>query len=467
MLTYTLEKGRGKSLYAALYEHIRSDIAAGILAAGTRLPSKRALAANLGVSVVTVENAYAQLIAEGYAEARERSGVYVCQIGVSLPSQGAALPAIAEQAHQRSLFDLSGGGGEDVPFPFSVWTKTMRAVISELGKEVLKPVDFRGAPELRQAIAAHLYQSRGLRVSPEQIVVGAGNEYLYGLLVQLLGRGRRYAVEDPGYRKITGIYTANDVEICHIPLDKEGMDVRALRGSCADIAHISPAHHFPTGIVMPIRRRGALLDWAYAQPGRYIIEDDYDSELRHTGKPVPPLFSLDGQERVLYLSTFSQTIAPSLRIAYVCLPPHLLTRLRERLGFYTCAVPTFEQYTLARFIASGDYERHLNRLRKRYRDKRALILSQIADSPLCGRCSVVEENAGTHFLLRLQTACSDAELKRRAAEQGLSVRFLSDYQTEKTNTGSVIFNYACMDTAKVPNALREIAGLLQADSTNS
>ncbi len=467
MLTYPLEKGRGKSLYAALYEHIREDISAGVLTAGTRLPSKRALAANLGVSVVTVENAYAQLIAEGYAEARERSGVYVCQIGVPLPPQGAALPSIAETAPQRSLFDLSGGGGEDVPFPFSVWAKTMRAVISELGKDILKPVDFRGAEELRRAIAAHLYQSRGLRVSPEQIVVGAGNEYLYGLLVQLLGRGRRYAVEEPGYRKITGIYAANEVEICHIPLDKEGMSVRALRESRADIAHISPAHHFPTGIVMPIRRRGALLDWAYAQSGRYILEDDYDSELRHTGKPVPPLFSLDTQERVLYLSTFSQTIAPSLRIAYVCLPPHLLTRLQERLGFYTCAVPTFEQYTLARFIASGDYERHLNRLRKRYRDKRTLILSQIADSPLCGRCGIVEENAGTHFLLRLHTPVPDAELKRRAAEQGLSVRFLSDYQTREENTGSMIFNYACMDTARVPDALRRLAGLLQADSTSS
>lgn len=470
MLTYTLEKGRGKSLYAALYEHIRKDIFTGALAAGTRLPSKRALAANLGVSVVTVENAYAQLIAEGYAEARERSGVYVCQIGMPLPPQDAAPPVASEEQPKESLLDLSSGGGEDVPFPFSVWAKTMRGVISDLGKDILKPVDFRGAWELRQAIAAHLYQSRGLRVSPEQIVVGAGNEYLYGLLVQLLGRGRCYAVEDPGYPKITGIYTANDVTVAHIPLDEEGMSVQALRESGAEIAHISPAHHFPTGIVMPVRRRNALLTWAYAQPERYILEDDYDSELRHTGKPVPPLFSLDTRERVLYLSTFSQTIAPSLRIAYVCLPPHLLTRLRERLSFYTCAVPTFEQYTLARFIDSGDYERHLNRLRKRYRDKRALILSQIEESPLHGRCSVVEENAGTHFLLHLQTSQSDAALKLAAAERGLSVRFLSDYQTRREDTGSMIFNYACLDTSRVPEALQTLAALTEqthADSTSS
>lgn len=467
MLTYTLEKGRGKSLYASLYEHIRKDISTGALPAGTRLPSKRTLAANLGVSIVTVESAYAQLIAEGYAEARERSGVYVCQIGTPTVLSNEQAAVTAQEQTQQMLFDLSSGGGEDTPFPFSVWAKTMRAVISEQGKNILKPVDFRGAWELRQAIAGHLYQSRGLRVSPEQIVIGAGNEYLYGLLVQLLGRKGCYAVEDPGYRKISGIYSANDVDICHIPLDREGMSVQALNESGANIAHISPAHHFPTGIVMPIRRRNALLEWAYAKPDRYIIEDDYDSELRHSGKPVPPLFSLDAHERVLYLSTFSQTIAPSLRIGYVCLPKQLLTRLRERLGFYTCAVPTFEQYTLAKFISSGDYERHINRLRKRYRDKRALILTQIEQSPLNGRCTVMEENAGTHFLLHLNTDCSDAELKRRAALRGLSVRFLSDYRMREMDTGSLIFNYACIDTEKVPEALRILAQLIQTDSTSS
>ena len=171
---------------------------------------------------------------------------------------------------------------------------------------------------------------------------------------------------------------------------------------------------------------------------------------------------------MLYLSTFSQTIAPSLRIAYVCLPPSLLERLRQRLGFYTCAVPTFEQYTLARFIASGDYERHINRLRKRYRDKRTLILAQIGESPLCGRCSVVEENAGTHFLLRLKTPCSDAELKQRALARGLSLRFLSDYRTQPGDTGSMIFNYACLDTQRVPAALETLADVIgQADSTSS
>lgn len=460
MLTYTLEKGSGKSMYAALYEFIREDIRAGRLPAGSRLPSRRTLAANLGVSTVTVESAYAQLIAEGYAESKERSGVFVCAIGSALPRPQRSASVCIEQRRERTALDLSGGGGEDVPFPFSVWARTMRTVISERGEKLLHPVDFRGARELREAIADHLYRVRGLLVSPEQIVVGAGNEYLYGLMVQLLGRDKRYAVEDPGYPKITGIYQANDVSVSHIPLDGEGMSVGALEESGADIAHISPAHHFPTGIVMPARRRSELLAWAYAQPDRFILEDDYDSELRHSGKPVPPLFSLDSQQRVLYLSTFSQTIAPSLRIAYVCLPPQLLMRLRERLSFYSCAVPTFEQYTLAHFIASGDYERHLNRLRKRYREKRTILLSQIEQSPLHGRCRVIEENAGTHFLLQLQTAVADTVLKQRAAESGLAVRFLSDYRTQGGSTGCMVFNYACLDTDRVPSALETLSALL-------
>ena len=463
MLTYTLEKDRGQSLYTSLYRHIRADIAVGVLKAGDRLPSKRALAANLGVGVVTVETAYAQLIAEGYARAVERSGVYVCAIGDTARPASVPLPPEPDTPPQKPLLDLSGGGGEDVPFPFSVWVKTMRTVMAEQGQQILRPVDFRGAPELRRAISDHLYESRGMRVPPERIIVGAGNEHLYGLMVGLLGRQRIYAAEDPGYRKITEIYNVNDVTLRYIPLDEEGLSVCALEKSGADIVHISPAHHYPTGIVMPIRRRNELLRWAYAQPERYILEDDYDSELRHSGTPVPPLFSMDSRERVLYLSTFSQTIAPSLRIAYVCLPGTLMERFCSTLGFYTCAVPTFEQYTLAKFISSGAYEKHLNRLRKRYRDKRERLMELVAESPLGAHCHILEAGAGTHFLLQLQSKLSDAELRETAKERGLSVRFLSDYQSVPTDSGSLIFNYACLDLDRVPAALEILAELCRGE----
>lgn len=458
MFAYTLKKEPGQSLYEALYAHIRDEILEGHLLEGERLPSKRALAAHLGVSVITVESAYAQLVAEGYVQARERSGFYVCSIGGALPIPPLPRPIVPEEPKKPPLLDLSRGGGEDVPFPFSVWVRTMRAVIGEKDKEILRPVDFRGAPELRQAIADHLYQTRGLRVSPENIVVGAGNEQLYGLLIQLLGRQRIFAVEDPGHRAISGIYRANDVALRPIPLDGEGLSVTALAASDANVVHISPAHHYPTGIVMPIRRRKALLDWAGARG--YIIEDDYDSELRHSGRPLPPLFSLDGRERVLYLSTFSQTIAPSLRIAYVCLPPHLLTRLRDKLGFYTCAVPTFEQHTLARFIASGAYEKHVNRLRKRLRDKRTQLLADLAAGPMGGKCTVEEAAAGAHFLLCLKTNLPDETIRARCAALGLALRFLSDYQQCDPRPGCLIVNYTCLRPEDFRRAMALLAGVL-------
>lgn len=457
MLTYTLKKTPGHPLYEQLYQSIRDDIAAGRLPAGSRLPSKRVLAAHLGVSVVTVESAYAQLLAEGYAEARPRSGVYVCAIGSSVPVQPPHMPSLPQPSAPEPLFDLSGGTGEDVPFPASVWVRTMREVIAD--KRLMQPVDFAGAPELRAAIAAHLEQARGLRVSPEQIFIGAGTEYLYGLIVQLLGRRLRYAVEDPGYRKISGIYAANDVTVCPIGLDSEGLSVEALRASGAQIAHISPAHHYPTGIVMPIGRRQELLHWAEEQEGRWILEDDYDSEFRFVGRPIPTLFSIDEAQRVIYLNTFSKTIAPSIRISYMILPPRLMEVYREKLGFYACTVSGFEQYTLAKFMAQGRYEQHLSRMKARYRQKRDAVIAMLRSSPLADRVEIMEQDAGLHFLVRLDTRLPDAALRSRAAEQGVRLALLSDYYSARSSAPQhiVVVNYSGIDLERLPEGLRRLA----------
>ena len=270
MLTYSLQKGGAKPLYAQLYESIRDDIAAGRLSAGERLPSRRALAAHLDISLATVDSAYAQLEAEGYLHARARSGFTVCAIGTPPAALPAPQPPVPPEAAQMPLLPLSGGGA-DSAFPFSVWAKTVREVMSSRGQALLRPADNRGVPELREAIAGHLRHARGLSVSPEQILVGAGNEYLYGLIVQLLGRGALYAVEDPCHRQIARVYAAQGAQLCPLPLDGEGLRLDALRRCGAQIAHISPAHHFPTGIVMPIRRRNEMLHWANAAPGRHIV----------------------------------------------------------------------------------------------------------------------------------------------------------------------------------------------------
>ena len=449
MLTYTLKKTPGHPLYEQLYQSIRDDIAAGRLPAGSRLPSKRVLAAHLGVSVVTVESAYAQLLAEGYAEARPRSGVYVCAIGSSVPVQPPHMPSLPQPPAPEPLFDLSGGTGEDVPFPASVWVRTMREVIAD--KRLMQPVDFAGAPELRAAIAAHLEQARGLRVSPEQIFIGAGTEYLYGLIVQLLGRRLRYAVEDPGYRKISGIYAANDVTVCPIGLDSEGLSVEALRASGAQIAHISPAHHYPTGIVMPIRRRNALLAWAAEAPERYIIEDDYDSEFRFDTRPLPSLQGMAGADGpVVYLSTCSRSLAPGIRIAYMVLPRQLLGAWQAKYRLYSGTVGRFEQQTLARFITGGYFTRHLARERTAYKARRDALVAALRTSFAPEELTLAGLHTGLHLLAQLKDPPPDAALRAAARQYGVRCSLLSDYDltgTAHSAAGTLVLGYGSLPDA--------------------
>ena len=313
--------------------------------------------------------------------------------------------------------------GED--FPFSVWTKLLREVAADRGGDLLSPLPNGGALELREAIAAYLSDFRAMTVDPGCILVGAGTDFLYNLLVQLLGRDLGYGVEDPGYGKILEVYKANGVRCLPIPMDEDGVLPQALSG--VDVLHISPAHHFPTGSVMPIRRRQALLEWAAQAPRRYMIEDDYDSEFRFTGRPIPPMQAMDGAGRVIYINSFSKSISPAIRISYMILPPKLMERFRRELGFYACTVSSFEQYTLARFMSEGYFEKHLSRMKKRYRAQRNELIALLRQEPLGRRLRILEKDAGLHFLLEVDTDLSDRALTQGLLDRGVRVRCLSDY----------------------------------------
>ena len=380
MLTYPMEERGSLPLYEYLCRSIRSDILSGALPAGTRLPSKRALAEHLRVSVITVEGAYSQLEAEGYLQARPKRGFFVSAVERPLPAAEeppAAVPLEPQSPQSpQARLDLSRNRVDTARFPVSTWAKLTRQVLSEAPEALLSPVPHQGLPALRQAIADELRDLKGMAVSPSQIIIGAGAEYLYLLLAQLLGRDTAFAVEDPGYPKIRQVYRACGAACVPIPLDGQGIDPAALAASGAGALHISPNHQYPTGLVTPIARRQALLRWA-EDTGGTIIEDDYDSEFRFTGRPIPTLQSIDARGRVVYLNTFSQTISPSMRLGFLVLPPRLLERYRRNLGFYACTVPALEQHVLARFISGGHYERHLARMRKEYRERRGAVLGQM------------------------------------------------------------------------------------------
>ncbi|MCM1335682.1 MAG: PLP-dependent aminotransferase family protein [Bacteroides sp.] len=444
-------KPRKKPAYELLYEALKNDILTGKLKNKEKLPSKRALAEERRVSVVTVENAIDQLRAEGYVTSVERSGTFVRYDGGAFTPAPKALPFPPEEAESEPP-----ASGAAALFPFSVWAKLMRTVILEQGTRLLRPVREGGVYELRAAIAEYLYRRRGLAVSPDRVVIGAGTEDLYTGVIRLLGRERLYAVEDPGYEATERIYLLNGARTVRLPLDEEGLSAAALQKSGASVAHISPAHHFPTGIVMPISRRGELLRWAEAKPGRYIIEDDYDGEFRRAGIPVPAMFGAGG-DRVLYIGTFSQTLAPSVRIGYLCLPPHLLQRWRDRLGFCACPVPSFEQYTLAKFISEGYFERHVSRVQKFAR--RAAELSEALF--IASGVRVVESGAGLHFRIAARDAAAPI---KRAEECGLRVRPIGGYfrgepgAAENRVAGyedQYVVSYANADLARLEESLRE------------
>ena len=347
-----------RPVYLELYRQLRDDIVNGVYAYGAKLPSKRGLAEETGVSTITVEHAYALLCDEGYAEGRARSGYVV----IFRKNDGFAIPSETEHTYRA----VSPTVPSCPDFPLSVFSKTMRRILSERGERLLEKSPNWGCSELREAIRRYLARNRGISVEAEQIVIGSGSEYLYGLIVELLGRGKRFAIESPSYEQIEQVYRAMELQYDLLPLRQNGIDTQALRESHADVLHTTPYRSYPSGVTATASKRYEYVCWA-GEKGRYIIEDDFESEFSVSVNPTETLFVLSEHDNVIYLNTFSKTISPSLRVGYMVLPKHLVAVYEEKLGFYSCTVPTVMQYVLAELINHGDFERHINRVRRKKR----------------------------------------------------------------------------------------------------
>lgn len=506
MLTYQLDPKSAQPLYEQLYRAIREDIEGERLSAGRKLPSKRLFAEHLGVSVITVENAYRQLVAEGHIEARPRVGFFVADLpnmssnvrkthlrsnaGTETDSPTAATDSSACGAAQKAdtttslLADFTGTHRSGNLFPFPIWARNVRRTLSEASKGRLlqSSHDVSGVPELRCAIAEHLAGSRGLTISPDQIVIGAGAQDLYGILVQLLGRDRTFAIEDPGYPALHAHYELSDASVITIPVDDDGMDVPTLERTRASVAHCTPAHQFPTGVVMSAPRRRELLDWALGESAagkRYIIEDDYDSEFRMHGRPIPPLFASDTHGSVVYLNTFTRSLGSVFRIAYLVLPPQLMHEFRVRFASRSCMVGALEQVELARFITAGDYERHVNRQRTAYRRLQDDLVARLRSSDAGPLLRFRGVDAGLHFLMDVDLAalpsdareqerslCSSdpaAELEMRALASGIRLANIDQYRFaeregayDRADRATYVMNVAGLDgkrTAEIAERL--------------
>lgn len=446
MFTYILDPKSRVTLCDQLYAALRADIERGGMAAGTRMPSKRALSAHLGVSTATVEAAYGRLMSEGYCESRPRSGMFVAKE----PPCAASLCQVADTPIR---WDFTTGAADADHFPYATWARLMREVLSEQNNSLLLSGEAQGAGDLRREIADMMRNLRGIEVSPERIVLGAGTEVLVTALVSLIGRERLFAVEDPGYPRVRRILTACGARIAPTPLSSGAIDVRALYLSGAGAAYVTPSHQFPTGVEMSLAQRESLLRWA-RETGGYILEDDYDSEFRFSGTGAPALMALDGGAQVIYMNTFARTLAPGLRLSFMVLPPMLAERYRAMHG--ACSVSGFEQETLRKFIAGGHLERHIARMRVIYRD-RLHTLTKTAQA--LGLGEVAPCVAGLHVLLEAAGKTPAQELVPLAAREGVRLTRLCDHGVMRADPAQeriVLLGFAGMDEDEIREGLKAL-----------
>ena len=471
----------GRPLYEQIYQYIKDEIRKGNIRPEKQLPSSRELAKSLKVSRSTTQLAYEQLVSEGYLEAVPRKGYFAASLDGIFPPVAQSVAARPDQKKELSLgmkkesvrgqlfrekfeVDFSPRGIDLEGFPYATWRKISRSVLKEEDRELFLKGEPQGDLILREAIREYLHAARGVNCDVSQIIIGAGNEYLLMLLSQIIGRDAVIAMENPTYRQAYRVLSGVGHKVLPVGIDKNGFCVKELEGQDVQAAYVMPSHQFPTGTVMPVRRRQELLFWAGEQPGRYLIEDDYDSEFRLTGKPIPSLQSMDITQKVIYINTFTKSLSSTMRISYMVLPPKLANRFLERLSFYSCTVSNFEQYALMRFINEGCFEKHINRMRNFYHKQRDSLLDAIKNSPLASYVTIMEEDSGLHFQLKVNTELSDEELMQRALQKGVKLNSLSAYYHDSPDdfaAHTFIINYSYLNTTGVEDAIKVLYDVIK------
>ncbi len=467
-LAIQLTDAKGKCLYQQIYEYIKEEIRKGKLLVGEKLPSARFLAEYLQVARSTVDFAYGQLVAEGYVEARPCRGYFVSpaedlfHLAVGMeektPEKAAGKSSVLDDRGDKELlgeesfpikYDFSPHAISLKDFPFATWKKITKNILVDANSEMFALGDAQGDGALRETISRYLHSSRGVNCLPEQIIVGAGTDYLFMLLEKILGRHVPVAMEEPTYKRAYKVFQSFAYEIEAIPMDGSGMNVEKLRETKARVAYVMPSRQYPTGIVMPIGRRLELLKWANEEEERYLIEDDYDSEFRYRGKPIPSLQASDGEGKVIYMGTFSKSIAPAIRVGYMVLPLKLLSVYKESCGFYASTVSRIDQRILNEFIRNGYFERYLNKMRKIYRLRHDFLLGQLLAFEK--EFVVSGENAGLHILLASRGKIPEEELLKAAAKEGIKLYGISDACMRKSGIketpyeGTVLLGYGALE----------------------
>ncbi len=454
-LTISLDTRSRIPLYEQIYDYIKTDIQSGRIPYGEKLPSTRFLSKHLEVSRSTVELAYEQLLSEGYIESVPYKGFFVAQIDELYHlKKDKPQPQKERKEARRYRYDFTPNGVDLKSFPYNVWRKLSKDILMDDRTELFRSGDSQGEYGFRSAICSYLYQARGVDCTPDQIIVGAGSDYILMLLGMILGMDHTIAFEDPTYKQAYRMAGGMSYNCIPVSMDKNGMKVTELEKSGADIAYVTPSHQYPTGVIMPIRRRMELLKWACEAQGRYIVEDDYDSEFRYKGKPIPALKGYDASEKVIYLGTFSKSIAPAIRLSYMVLPKPLLEAYEQKARFVNSTVSKVDQLIVQKFIEEGYYERHLNKTRALYKSRHDVLIEELR--PMADICTISGENAGVHLLLTFQNGMTEEELIDRAAKEDIRVYGLSDYRIKENckEKATILLGYANLTEEQIRKAAR-------------
>lgn len=431
----TWDKRKGNPLYAQLYEYIKNEIQRGNIKAESKLPSKRKLSGYLGISQNTIQTAYEQLCAEGYVESRPRVGLFVKELEDNLIGDMGNAHDFDNKVKYKDKYniDFNSGAIDTNNFPYTIWRKLMVESLYSGEGDLLQTANPQGEETLREEIAKYIFQGRGAQCTSDQIVIGAGTQYLLILLSMIIGKDQLFAIENPGYNRVRRVLKDQGVTLVPISIDEKGIDINALKNSKAKVVYITPSHQFPYGTIMPISRRLELLKWCEGNDG-YVIEDDYDSEFRHKGMPIPALQSLDKSGRVIYLGTFSKSLIPSMRISFLVLPSKLLKRYQEHFIIYKQTVSRLHQDTLYRFIKGGYFSRHINKMRTLYRRKHGVLISAIMNE-FKDNVEIIGEKSGLHILLKIKNGMNENELIEAAGKIKIRIYPTSIYYTEGGSMG--------------------------------
>lgn len=462
-LMFQLVQDSKTPLYEQLYRAIKEAIINGTIEEGIKLPSKRKLADYLAVSQTTIEFAYSQLVAEGFISSEPRRGYYVQNLEeLAIIEQD--IPSIMQEANDIPSFsiDFSPGKIDTDFFPFATWRKYARDVVNEENKDLLQLGNPQGDYVLRQQISSYLFQSRGVKSTPEQIILGSGTEQIMPLIIHLLGETAVYGFENPGYPLTHHLFFKDSRKSVPIPVDDDGVKVSRLEQSAANVMYVTPSHQFPTGAVLSATRRSQLLSWAYQQDNRYIIEDDYDSEFRYTGKPIPSLQGIDQNERVIYLSTFSKSLMPSLRMAYAVLPKSLILQYKQRFSYYSATVPRMDQHILANFMEDSHFAKHLNKMRKIYKRKLEIITKTIMQYE--PSVTISGEQAGMHLLLTIHTTKTERELVNLAKQADIRIYGLQEYisaELEDDMFPKLVLGFGGLKIEEVASSIHQLMHALE------